>query len=197
MNGIAVPMQETDRTLIRQHLAGDREAFDQLVLKYHRPIYQFLYRMLVVHERAEDLAQETFLRAYRAAGSYNPRYRFSTWLYTIAKNLARNEMQRRRRESRMTFRGELEDLVEAGRSGDQPGPDEIASLNEEGKRVRQAMEGLGDNLKMALILGHYQGLSYKEISEILRRPRGTIKSWVFRAKRELIKRLRDMESRGL
>jgi len=196
-NGTGKYTDLPDETLVEIFNRGTREAFVELVQRYQGRIVNFIYRALGDFERSEELAQESFLRAFRKAESLDARYRFSTWLYTIARNLASNELRdRSRRPTPYTI--EDEDWATFGQSsveGDisAGGDPERIMLNKEMKQfLEKALGRLSDEHRMALILKEYDGLTYGEIADILDTSAGTVKSWVYRAKREIFKILKDM-----
>lgn len=195
----AVPKyaQLPDESLVEIFNGGAREAFVELVNRYRGRIVNFIYRALGDFERSEELAQESFIRAFRKADSFNSKYRFSTWLYTIARNLASNELRdRSRRPTPYTI--EDEDWASAGqafsdtRSSLSEDPARLILNKEMKEALEKALEQLGDDHRMALILKEYDGLTYGEIADILETSAGTVKSWVYRAKREIYKILREM-----
>jgi len=196
-NGSEKYNQVPDETLVEIFNRGSREAFVELVQRYQGRIVNFIYRTLGDFERSEELAQESFLRAFRKAESFDSRYRFSTWLYTIAKNLTSNELRdRSRRPTPYTI--EDEDWASAGQAANEvrggPGEDpERVLLNKEMKQaLEKALGKLSSEHRMALILKEYDGLTYGEIADILDTSAGTIKSWVYRAKREIYRILKEM-----
>jgi RNA polymerase sigma-70 factor (ECF subfamily) len=188
--------QLADENLVAIFNDGTREAFVELVHRYQGRIVNFIYRTLGDFERSEELAQESFLRAFRKAETFDSRYRFSTWLYTIARNLASNELRdRSRRPTPYTI--EDEDWASAGQAfvdtrtslGDDPAR---VVLNKEMKAaLEKALSQLSEEHRMALVLKEYDGLTYGEIAEILETSAGTVKSWVYRAKRELYRILKE------
>jgi RNA polymerase sigma-70 factor, ECF subfamily len=186
-----------DEHLIAKFNDGSREAFVELVHRYQGRIVNFIYRALGDFERSEELAQESFLRAFRKADSFDSKYRFSTWLYTIARNLASNELRDRSRRP-VPYTIEDEDWASAGQSyvdvKSSTGADPAhVLLNKEMKEaLEKALEQLSGDHRMALILKEYDGLTYGEIAEILDTSAGTVKSWVYRAKREVYRILREM-----
>ncbi|MBI4617365.1 MAG: sigma-70 family RNA polymerase sigma factor [Planctomycetes bacterium] len=191
MYEVLLPQADRDVDLLRRFVAGERSAFDSLVDLYHLRIYRFLWRMVGDRARAEELTQDTFVRAFRAAQSFKARFRFSTWLYAIARNCARSELKRRRSRWSAGEREPVEGLPDGGRAAARPGPDRQAEMREVTGVVRRAVDALPDDHRTALVLTFYEGLSYEEVAEVLGRPRGTIKSWVFRAKRQLARMLRN------
>lgn len=187
-----------DEALVEIFNTGTREAFVELVHRYQGRIVNFIYRTLGDHERSEELAQESFLRAFRKSRSFNPRYRFSTWIYTIARNLASNELRdRSRRPTYYTISDEdwaaAKQVSENGRGGKVIEDPQSALLNKEMKAaLEKALQDLSDEHRMALILKEYEGLTYAEIADILGASPGTVKSWVYRAKREIFRILKKM-----
>lgn len=187
-------MPDRDLELLRRFVAGDRAAFDRLVDLYHRQIFRFLYRMVGDWLRAEELTQETFVRAFKGAAGFRGTFRFNTWLYTIARNCARSDLKRSARRDSGRESVPVEDLAVAGASRE---PGRSAEKREVAALVRKAIDSLDEDQRTALILTFYEGMSYEEVSEVMGRPRGTVKSWVFRAKRRLAKLLADSNALGL
>ena len=189
--------QLPDESLVEIFNGGAREAFVELVHRYRGRIVNFIYRALGDFERSEELAQESFLRAFRKADSFDSRYRFSTWLYTIARNLASNELRDRSRRP-APYAIEDEDWASAGQShidvktSLSNDPARLVLNKEMKEALEQALARLSDDHRMALVLKEYDGLTYGEIADILDTSAGTVKSWVYRAKREIYKILKEM-----
>jgi RNA polymerase sigma-70 factor (ECF subfamily) len=192
-----------DEVLMADVGGGDELAFNMLVERYGRPLLNFIYRFVGDCQLARDLYQETFLRVYRAARSYHPARKFSTWLFQIAANLCIDEL-RRRRVARLleTNLGVdrapegLAALTEAHaalphdwQSGAVEDPAQMAERKELSERVQAAIQALPADARVVLILRHYQGLSYQEISEIVHCPVGTVKSRLHYALQALKPRL--------
>jgi RNA polymerase sigma-70 factor (ECF subfamily) len=186
-----------DESLVEKFNNGAREAFVELVHRYQGRIVNFINRTLGDIERSEELAQESFIRAFRKADSFNSKYRFSTWLYTIARNLASNELRdRSRRPTPYTINDEdwaAANQVSHDGRGKSPEDPQRRLLDKEMKQaLEKALERLSQEHRMALILKEYEGLTYAEIADILDASAGTVKSWVYRAKREIYKILKEM-----
>ncbi len=186
-----------DETLVEIFNKGTKDAFVELVHRYQGRIVNFIYRAVGDFNRSEDLAQESFIRAFRKADTFNSKYRFSTWIYTIARNLASNELRdRSRRPARYTINDEdwaAANRVREDKHGKSVEDPQSAVLNKEMKHaLEKALERLSDEHRMALILKEYDGLTYGEIADILDTSAGTIKSWVYRAKREIFRILKEM-----
>lgn len=185
----------SDEKLVEIFQEGVRDAFVEIVDRYQGRIVNFIYRSLGDYERSEELAQESFLRAYRNAANFNSKYRFSTWLYTIARNLASNELRDRSRRP-APYAIEDDDWASAGVSPariqgkDVKDPEKIYIDKEMKEALEKALSQLPDYHRMALILKEYDGLTYGEIADILETSAGTVKSWVYRGKREIFKILK-------
>jgi len=176
---------ESDEQLMLNAGQGDKNAFDELVRRYSSRMVNVAYQVLGDRELAEDVAQETFLRAYKSAARYRQISKFSTWLYTIALNLCRNELRRRKFKTYslegMAERDE-ESKVRIDIPDEKTQPDRDLERKEAGTLVRQAVEKLPEKFKTPLVLRDIQELTYEEISEILDLPEGTVKSRINRGR---------------
>lgn len=181
MRGIA---SVSDHELMERTRAGDAAAFAELVDRHTGAVLGFLRRYLGDAHRCEDAAQEVFLRVYRAAPSYRPEARFTTWLYAIALNFARDAHKHERRRVPLAFRdwsdGAADGAGPAGPEGD--GPERAAERHELRAVVREAVARVPEPYRTALVLRDLQGLSYEESAEVLECPVGTVKSRVNRAR---------------
>ena len=166
-----------ERELIRLAQQGDTEAFGQLVVQHQRAVFNIAYRMVGNHQEAEDVAQESFVKAYQALARFDRERPFAPWLYRITTNTALNWIKRRRPEA------ELEEETLHGSAADSPEVQAIAA--EASERLRAAVATLPPNYRAAIELRHFQGLSYQEMSEVLDAPLSDVKSWLFRARRRL------------
>jgi len=168
-----------DEFLIQQTLAGNQQAFRLVVLRYQRPLFRFLGLLGFRGARADDVAQETFLRAFKALGSFEPaRGAFSTWLFTIARRLAITEWQRSRRE------GPAPVSVEEAPSP-APDPAQRALLAERARRLERALAELPTQLRSTFFFSQIDELSLEEVAEIEGCAVGTVKSRIFRAREQL------------
>ena len=175
-----------DAFLIRRTLAGNRDAFRLLVLRHERPVFRFLGLLGFAGPTAEDLAQESFLRAYRHLRDFDPqRAQFSTWLFTLARNLAANERQRAH------YRHEDAETKLSDRADSAPDPLESAVASEQQGRLAGALGRLPEALRSALVLAHVEGFSVEEVAAIEGCAVGTVKSRIFRARELLRAALRE------
>lgn len=188
---------EADKELVRQVQEGNKRAFDLLVLKYQRRIMRLLARMINDPAEVEDVAQETFVKAYRALPQFRGDSNFYTWLYRIAINSARNwqAARHRRPHSLYEYKNEegetfsLEDTLT-----DNNTPELELASREVAQTVQQAIEALAPELRTAIVLREMEGLSYEEIAQAMDCPIGTVRSRIFRAREAITKALRHIES---
>jgi RNA polymerase sigma-70 factor (ECF subfamily) len=181
---------DDDSAIVRKVLKGDRNAFSALVDKYQRQIFNFIYRFFGNSDLAFELSQDTLLKCFQSLKSYDQDRKFSTWLYTIAKNICIDEYKRRKAAG--TYY--LEDYppsVRQSRSTSLPNPQVHCIMKEDETRLMNAIQILEPDKKAALILHYFQGLSYKEIAETLDVPLSTVKIRIFRAKKSLLEMLED------
>jgi len=189
---------KTDEDLIRELQAGRRTAFDEIVDRFKAPLYNFIYRMIGNAATSEDLLQETFIRLWMNRDRYREIARFSTWLYTVAANLARSELRRRkiRRWFPLSSGGGYSDDSNEERTFDLP--DESADPERDyerrniARRVEEEIQKIPLVFREVIILRDLQELSYEEISSILKIPLGTVKSRINRARLQLQKKLKDL-----
>ena len=176
-----------DAQIVRQVLRGKREMFGLLLERYQKPIFNFVYRFYGNYDLAQELTQETFLRAYQFLKSYDPTRKFSTWLYTVAKNLCIDELKRRKSAHEVPLDDALEFVERKGADGE-PERDQRSQCirREEDARLLEAMRELPPPARAVLVLHYFQGLSYQEIGEALSLPVSTVKIRIFRAKKALL-----------
>lgn len=186
---------DEDVEVVRKVLDGDSNAFSGLVEKYQRPIFNFIYRFFGSYDQAGELTQDTFLKAFQSLRSFDPARRFSTWLYTIAKNLCIDEYKRRRHAPTVYLDELPEGMEMKSGQGVIANPQTQCIRAEEEARLTTAIGRLEPDKKMALILHYFQGLSYNEIAETLAIPLSTVKIRIFRAKKALLEIL-ESEAAG-
>ena len=175
----------TDEELIFKFQEGDLGAYDLIVRRYKDQLLNFAYRFLGNLEESEDVVQETFLRLYRNRHAYKQIAKFSTWIYTIAGNLAKTELRKRKRRklvsiSDLGFDEKEFEIIDEGADTERQADSVIKE-----KIIQDAIEKLPFRFKQVIILRDIQELSYEDISSILRIPLGTVKSRVNRARLKL------------
>ncbi len=188
----------SDALLVERTLAGDARAYELLVLKYQRRIQRLISRMVRDTDLVEDIAQETFIRAYRALHQFRGDAQFYTWLYRIAVNTAKKFLLELKRDPLVTeaARQTDGDEDETSRSGNEPTTDEtpesVLAANEIAQAVNAAMEALPEDLRQAVTLREIEGLSYEEIAAVMDCPIGTVRSRIFRAREAISARVRPL-----
>jgi len=190
----ATGVEQSDLELVRRVQKGERGAFDLLVLRYQHKVVKLVARLLRVPAEAEDVAQEAFVKAYRALGSFRGDSAFYTWLYRIAVNTARNTMASRQRRP-LDYEADLSEseqsVVESRmRHGDTP--EAVALSDEIHRTVNGAIEALPEDLRTAIVLREVEGLSYEEIAEAMDCPVGTVRSRIFRAREAIDRSLKPL-----
>jgi len=179
---------DEDIELVLRSKKGEVSAFGELVGRYQSLVVNFCYGMLGNREDAEDIAQEAFLRAFAAIRRFQPKAKFSTWLLTIAKNLALNLLRDERRRGRdVQFTDLFEEDVQAVElvPTDNPGPDQALGQKERAARVHQAVQQLSDIHRSIIVLREFEGMTYEEIAKIMGCRKGTVKSRLSRARDHL------------
>jgi RNA polymerase sigma-70 factor, ECF subfamily len=172
-------MASSDEELVTLSQGGDLDSFNQLVLRWERPIYALAYRVIGREEDARDVAQETFLRAFRALKGFKGQAKFSSWLYRITLNLCRDWIRKERRAP-LAQTPEGMDLVElAGEATPHETIEELVGRKELGRAVSKAMALLPEEQRTAIILKEYHGLTFQEIAELLDCPLSTVKTRLY------------------
>ena len=189
---------DADALLVERVKLGDKRAFEMLVVKYQRRIERLIGRMLRDTDLVQDVAQETFIRAYRAIPQFRGESAFYTWLYRIAVNAAKKALMEIKRDplvSTMSAGGhEQEDETFRAEPvlSDGATPDAILASKEIASAVNSAIEALSDELRQAITLREIEGLSYEEIAGIMNCPIGTVRSRIFRAREAIALKLRPL-----
>lgn len=190
--------QPTDEELITRFQNGDAYAFDLLVRRYKDPLLNFIYRFLGDLVESEDIVQETFYRVYKNKHYYKEVAKFSTWIYTIAGNLAKTELRRRKRRKVFSIHKETAAEKELELPDLQSDPEKEVNTVITEKIIQKAITSLPQKFRQVIVLRDIQGFSYEEISSIIKVPLGTVKSRVNRARLKLQKDLsfllEDLES---
>jgi RNA polymerase sigma-70 factor, ECF subfamily len=186
--------QKVDQLLVERVQRGDKTAFDTLVLKYQLRIIKLVSRYIRDHSEVQDVAQEAFIKAYRALPRFRGDSAFYTWLYRIAINTAKNYLVARgRRMPNVDIDAqEAEQFEGAEGLKEYATPEQIAVKDEVEIAIFSAMEQLPDDLRTAITLREIEGLSYEEIAEAMACPVGTVRSRIFRAREAIDKKLRPL-----
>ena len=183
-----------DERLVDETIAGDRDAFGALVLRHQRGLVNYIFRLVGSRDVASDLSQEVFLKVFVSLDSFDPRYRFTTWLYRVASNRAIDHLRRRQpRTLSLSQSSSGDDAPTAPAiAGTDPSPDEILRGRELESRISEAIAELPTGYRQLILLRHRQNCRYDEISRITRLPLGTVKNRIFRARELLRARLGDL-----
>ncbi|MEA3393641.1 MAG: RNA polymerase sigma factor RpoE [Pseudomonadota bacterium] len=188
----------SDLLLVERTQAGDQHAFELLVVKYQRRIQRLISRMVRDGDLVEDIAQETFIRAYRALHQFRGDAQFYTWLYRIAVNTAKKFLLDLKRDPLVTLTTLQPDGEEdeTSRPGNEPTSDEtpesVLAASEIAQAVNAAMEALPEDLRQAVTLREIEGLSYEDIAAAMDCPIGTVRSRIFRAREAISARVRPL-----
>lgn len=183
-----------DQALVERVQKGDKKAFDILVLKYQQRVMNILSRFVRDPYEVQDLAQETFIKAYRALATFRGDSAFYTWVYRIAINTAKNFIvaQGRRPPRDDVEASEAEQYSGAEGLQEQASPERVLLKNEIAEMVFSTIDELPDDLKMAITLREIEGLSYDEIAETMSCPIGTVRSRIFRAREAIDEKLKPL-----
>jgi RNA polymerase sigma-70 factor (ECF subfamily) len=182
-------MASTDEELVARSRGGDLDSFNQLVLRWERPIYALAYRVIGREEDARDVAQETFLRAFRALSGFKGQAKFSSWLYRITLNLCRDWIRRERRAP-VAQAPEGVDLIElASEAEPVESIEDLVARRELGRAVAKAMAMLPEEQRTAIVLKEYHGLTFQEIADLLDCPLSTVKTRLYQGLGVLRKQL--------
>jgi len=184
----------TDRELVQRVQRGDKTAFDLLVLKYQHKIIKLVSRFVREPSDALDVTQDAFIKAYRALPNFRGDSAFYTWLYRIATNTAKNYLtsQRRRLNDVGIDREDMESREQDLGLDDMATPYNLLVKDEVERTVFETIDSLPDDLRTALTLREFDGLSYEEIAEVMECPVGTVRSRIFRAREAINEKLRAL-----
>ncbi len=181
----------SDVAVLEEVAAGNIDAYGKIVERYRGRLYNFVYRFVGERETAEDIVQDTFLRAFRKREEYRAIANFSTWLFTIAGNLAKSELRRRKRWRLFSLHRDDESDTGFELPDESYRPDTMAESTIADVQIQQAIQTLPENYRQVILLRDVEGLSYQEISEIVSCPVGTVKSRVNRARLKLQQKLKN------
>jgi RNA polymerase sigma-70 factor (ECF subfamily) len=199
-----VPPPDGDSLLVERTLAGDQRAFEMLVIKYQKRVERLIGRMVRDVDLVPDIAQETFIRAYRALASFRGEAQFYTWLYRIAVNTAKKQLMVLKRDPVVlmsALKSDEDDETFDAQDALSPHaahaetPEAVLASKEIAEAVNAALEALPAELAQALTLREIEGLSYDEIAQALDCPIGTVRSRIFRAREAVSARIKPMLDR--
>ena len=189
MNLALIPA--TDHDLIALARTGSEKAYRELLDRYQRPVFSLVYRMVRDRELAEDLAQETFVKVFNHLDRFNPKYKFSSWIFKIASNLAIDTL-RKREPVTVSIDGsrhaETAEEIESTRitvESKDENPEQFLEAKELGQEIERAIGLLRPDYRTAILLRHVEGRAYEEIAEVMGVPLGTVKTFIHRARGEL------------
>ena len=172
-------MTWSDEELVTRSIGGDADSFNQLVLRWERPIYALAYRTIGRDEDARDVCQETFLRAFRALPGFRGQAKFSSWLYRIALNLCRDWMRRQRRTPVVQAPEDMDLMELAAAAGPSESIEELVARRDQTRAVERAMALLPEEQRTAIVLKEYHGLTFREIADLMGCPLSTVKTRLY------------------
>ena len=175
---------------------GDERAFETLVRRHQTSVLNLIYRFVGDRTKAKDLAQEAFFRVWQAAKGYEPKAKFTTWIYRITVNLCLNELKSARRRKWFPFYRsdeESENTLEETLADSLPSAEDLLLAKERSRQISDALQRLPDNQRMALVLKRYDDLSYQEIAKMLNCSVSAVESLLVRAKRTLQEKMKILE----
>lgn len=184
-------IRSTDHELVAFARTGSEKAYRELLDRYQRPVFSVIYRMVRDRELAEDIAQETFVRVFNNIEKYNPKYKFSSWIFKIASNLAIDTMRKKKLDtvsldgSRYARTDEEIASSRLALASEEEDPEELLLAKELGSEIEKAIGSLRIEYRTAIVLRHVEGRPYEEIAEIMDIPLGTVKTYIHRARSEL------------
>ena len=199
----AVPT-DSDLVLVQRTQAGDKRAFELLVIKYQRRVERLIGRMVRDSDLVQDVAQETFIRAYKALPKFRGEAQFYTWLYRIAVNTAKKHLMDLKRDPVVlssVLKSDEGDETSGGerelshQAADAETPEAVLASKEIAQAVNEAMDALPPELRQAVVLREIEGLSYEDIAQALNCPIGTVRSRIFRAREAISARIKPMLER--
>src|SRR5918999_1172282 len=181
----------SDQDVVLRARAGHEAAYRELIRRYERPVFALVFRMVRDRELAEDLAQETFVKALNAIESYRPEFKFSSWIFKIANNAAIDHLRRRELDTLSLDGSPHAETPEAMQAtalqigARQESPLDAVEAKELGAAIEEAIGRLRPEYRSCILLRHVEGRAYEEIAEILNLPLGTVKTYIHRARNEL------------
>lgn len=186
-------MTSTDEELVARSIRGDRESFNELIVRWERPIYALAYRTIGREDDARDVCQETFLRAFRALPGFRGQAKFSSWLYRITLNLCRDWLRRQRRAPFVSVPEDVDPVELAAAREPSEGIDDLVARRDLVRIVERVMTRLPEEQRTAIILKEYHGLTFQEIAELLGCPLSTVKTRLYQGLTVLRRELAKLE----
>jgi RNA polymerase sigma-70 factor (ECF subfamily) len=183
----------TDEELVARSRSGDVDSFNQLIVRWERPIYALAYRVLGREEDARDICQDTFLRAYRALPGFKGQAKFSSWLYRIALNLCRDWIRRQQRAPVLQMPDDVDPAELLAETEPAESIEDLVARRELSSIVAEAMRSLSDEQRTAIILKEYHGMTFQEIADMQGCPLSTVKTRLYQG---LVQLRRQLERRG-
>ncbi len=183
-------METPDIVIIKKCLSGDKEVFSELVTRYKKLIYNVIYNIINNKEEVYDIAQEVFIRIYKALDKYDPSYKFSTWSVKIATNYCLDVIRKKKFDTMP-----IDDAI--GVSSDMDTPESSYIKQELRERINDELSKLPEKYRVPLILYHKNGLSYEEMTKVLNEPMSIIKNRLFRARQMLKEKLSAQRKEGI
>jgi RNA polymerase sigma-70 factor, ECF subfamily len=190
--------QVADQDLVVLAQKGSEKAYRELLTRYQRPVFSVIFRMIRDRERAEDLAQETFVRVFNHIDRYDPRYKFSSWIFKIATNLTIDSIRRKELDtvsidgSRNAVTAEQIEATSITVASPDENPEQQLEAKQLGAEIEGAIGRLRPEYRAAILLRHVEGREYQEIAEILSLPLGTVKTYIHRGRNELRESLQHL-----
>jgi RNA polymerase sigma-70 factor (ECF subfamily) len=190
----------TDQQVVELARMGREPAYRELVGRYQRPVFSLIYRLVRDREKAEDLAQDTFIKVLNAIERYDPSFKFSSWIFKIAHNTALDQLRRKEPET-LSLEGSPHARTEAEAEASTitpeaatENPEQYTASRELGSVIEQAIGQLRPEYRTAILLCHVEGRPYEEIAEIMAVPLGTVKTYIHRARNELKRELAHLRT---
>lgn len=190
----------TDQEVVAHARAGREKAYRELIGRYERPVFSIIYRLVRDRELAEDLAQDTFIKVLNAIDRYDPKHKFSSWIFRIAHNTAIDRLRKREVDT-LSLDGsphaQTQEAIEATRIvavATEESPEEFTANREIGEAIEAAIARLRPEYRTAIVLWHVEGRPYDEIAQIMEIPLGTVKTYIHRARNELRKYLAHLRA---
>ena len=169
----------TDEELVARSIRGDADSFNELILRWERPIYALAYRTIGREEDARDVCQETFLRAFRALPGFRGQAKFSSWLYRIALNLCRDWIRRERRAPTALASSDVDLMELAATAEPSESIEDVVVRKDLARAVERAMASLPEEQRTAIVLKEYHGLTFQEIADVVGCPLSTVKTRLY------------------